>query len=238
MRGLIKFSVFSTLLVAVLVLIAIPLLAGPLLEGIARDAGLEGDRVEVSVNLLGPSLLSGRAPEVRVRADEVALPRGVIGRLDLTLHGVSPASRTFESVTGHLEDVRVSGPGGANVRVRSVQLEGPARSTRARAELSKEDSEQLVAQVARDAGLQVDRVRLEAGRILLGRGDGDTEARFRVAGAALILETDSSQEIVIAPAPSEPWRLEDVRITQDGLEIELTVDSLRLAEVVRLAGDG
>jgi len=238
LRGIIKFLVFSTLLVALLVFIGVPLLAGPLLAGMARDAGLEGDGVEVSVNLLGPGLFSGRASEVRVRAEDVTVPRAMIGRLDLTLHGVSPADRTFESVTGHLEDVRVSGPGGLSVMIRSVDLDGPAETTRARGELSAEDSEVLVAQVARDAGLTVDRVRLEAGGLLLIRGEQETQARFRVAGAALILETDDRQEVVVAPVPSEPWRLETVSVTQDGLAIELTVDVRRLADIVRLAGEG
>lgn len=234
MRGLFKFIIFSTALIALLLLVGVPLVAGPLLSGIVRDAGLQGDDVQVSIDLMGPGLLAGRAPQIRIQADQVAVSHGVIGRLDLTLHNVSANGHSFESVSGRLEDVRVNGPGGVALVVGSVDLEGPAHATRAAGRIHAEDAVELVARVARQAGMAVDGVIFQQGLLTLTHGDEVTDAHLRVAGDALILERVGSEpQVVLAPAPSEPWRLEDVRITAEGLEIDLTIDANDLAERVR-----
>ena len=108
----IRFALFATIMVSLLVFVLVPMAAGMLLGSVARDAGLGGDGVKVSVNLLGPGLLAGRAESVNVQGDNVSVPHGVVGHLDLTLGDVSLADHSFSTVSGRLTDVTLNGPGG------------------------------------------------------------------------------------------------------------------------------
>lgn len=230
MTGLIKFAVFSAALIALLVFVVIPVVAGPLISGLARDAGLVGDDVEVSVDLLGPGIISGRAPSVRFQGNEVVVSRAVIGRVDLTLTEVSFSDRSFETVSGTLYEVRVTGPGDVAIVVDVIDLEGPAQATRATGRLDRPESEALVREIARQAGLDVDDVILGDGLITIQQGGQSVDARLRVAGDALILDPAGVEPIVLlAPAPSESWRLSDVVITPEGMTVDLTVDVRDLA---------
>lgn len=230
MTGLIKFAVFSAALIALLVLVVIPVVAGPIISGLARDAGVVGDDVDVSVDLFGPSILTGRAPSVRLQAEGVEVPRAVIGHLDVTLTDVSLSDRSFESVSGALQDVRVSGPGGVPITVQAIDLEGPAEATRATGRMDRPESEGLVREIAAQAGVDVDDVSLGDGSLTIQHGGQTTEARLRVAGDALILEAPGADPVVLmAPAPSESWRLSDVRVTPEGMTVDLVVDMRDLA---------
>lgn len=230
MAGLIKFAAFSAALIALLVFVVIPVVAGPIISGLARDAGLAGDDVEVSVDLLGPSILSGRAPSVRFQGSAVAVPRAVIGRVDLTLTEVALSDRTFETVSGTLSEVRVTGPGDVAIVVETIDLEGPAEATRATGRLDRPESEALVQEIASQAGVEVVDVTLDDGFITFEQGGQTVDARLRVAGDALILDPVGVEPIVLlAPAPSKSWRLSDVVITPLGMTIDLTIDVRGLA---------
>jgi hypothetical protein len=230
LTGLIKFAAFSAALIALLVFVVIPVVAGPIISGLAHDAGLEGDDVEVSVDLLGPGILSGRAPSVRIQGNELDVPRAVIGRVDLTLTEVSLSDRTFETVSGTLYEVRVTGPGDVGIVVETIDLEGPAEATRATGRLDRPESEALVREIASQAGLEVDDVIVGDGSITFQQGGRTVDARLRVTGDALILDPVGVEPIVLlAPAPSDSWRLSDVIITPDGMTVDLTVDVRDLA---------
>lgn len=230
LTGIIKFAAFSAALIALLVFVIIPVAAGPIISGVLRDAGVVGDDMDVSVDLLGPSILSGRAPSVRLRADDVEVPRAVIGHIDVTLTEVSVSDRSFESISGTLHDVRVTGPGGTALVVEDIDLDGPAEATRATGRMDRPESEALVREIAQQAGVDVEEVSLGEGSLTIEHGGRATEAHLRVAGDALILETAGADPVVLlAPAPSESWRLRDVRITPDGMTVDLTVDARDLA---------
>ncbi len=230
LTGLIKFGAFSTVLIALLVFVIIPVVAGPMISGIVRDAGVQGDDLDVSVDLFGPSILTGRAPSVRVQADDVEVPRAVIGRVDVTLTDVSVPDRSFASISGTLDDVRVTGPGGLALVVQTIDLEGPAEATRATGSMDRTGSEALVREIAGQAGVQLDEVTLGEGSLTVEQDGRATEAQLRVAGDALILDAEEADPVVLlAPAPSESWRLKDVRVTPDGMVVELTVDARELA---------
>ncbi len=231
MVALVKFLLFTAALIGFLLIVVVPGIAGPMLRGAVRDAGLAGDDVEVSVGLMGAGILSGKVPSVHFRADDVVLSDARVGRVDVTLHGVSLDDRSFESVTGTLERIQVNGPSGRPLMVEAVELEGPAAETRARGRMAADEARTLVLQVAREAGVRVDDVTLADGHIVLTQDGTTSEARLRVAGEALILERSGADAtVLVAPAPSEAWRLRDVRISPDGLEVDLTMDTRTLAE--------
>ncbi len=233
MTGIIRFAAFSAALIALLVFVVIPVVAGPIISGLVRDAGLVGDDVEVSVDVLGPSILSGRVPSLRLQADDVQVPRALIGRLDVTLSDVSAADRSFESISGTLRDVGVMGPGGLRLVVEAIDVEGPAEATRATGRLDPSESEALVREIAGQAGLDVDEVALGDGSLTIRQGGQASEAYLLVAGEALLLEmADAESVVLLAPAPSESWRLQDVHVTPEGMVVELTVDLRGLAAEV------
>jgi len=228
--SLFKFALFAAALIALLVFVVAPAVIGPMISGAIREAGLGGEDVEVSVDLFGPSLLSGRAPSLHVEAQDVAVSRAVIGNVDVTLHGVSVTDRTFDSVTGTLERIAVDGPGGQHFVVYSVELDGPAAETRASGRISAKEAEALVAQVASDAGLKVEGVAFEEDRIVLRHDGTRSEGTLRVAGEALILERRGEEAVVLlAPAPSDPWTLRDIKVTVEGLQVDMIVDAQALA---------
>lgn len=230
MAALVKFVIFTAALIAFVVMVVIPAVAGPMVSSAIRDAGFDGDDVEVGVDLLGASILSGKAPSVHLKAEDVAVSRARIGRVDVTLHGVSLGDRSFESISGTLERIQVNGPSGRPLMVDTVELEGPAAETRARGRVGSEEARALVMQVARDAGVQLDDVTLADGHIVLTHDGTTTDARLRVAGEALILERSGAEAaVLIAAVPSEPWKLRDVGISPDGLLVDLTLDARALA---------
>lgn len=229
-----KFLVFACALLAVLAFVVVPAVAGPVISSALRSAGLQSENVDVGVDLIGGGILSGRASVVHVRASDVAVSRAVIGQADLTLRDVSVSDQSFESISGTLTDVTLNHPTGASFVVDSVSIDGPSGAAEARGRMGKEQAEALVRQVSDDAGVELDEVTLEDGRIRLRQGGRTTEARLRVADSALILDhSDGDSEVLVAPAPSDPWRLRDVRVGRDGLELDVIVDAGSLAQQLR-----
>jgi hypothetical protein len=237
LSGFLRFLLFTALLVGLVVFLVVPLVAGPLLTTMAREAGLEGDDVRISLDLFGPSLLDGRAQSVRVQATEVRVPRALIGGMDVTLEAVSFGDRSFENVTGTLTDLRVTGPGGEEIVVDSVTLSGPSQETLARGRLPAAQAEVLIERAIEDSGFAVDSVDLGSGVVTVIRNGVSGDGTLRVAGSALLLESGITEPLVLlAPAPSESWRLADVRIDQAEMTVDLTLDAAAFWEEVPGAG--
>jgi hypothetical protein len=230
LAGLLRFALFAAVLIALLVFVGLPLVGQALLSAAVRDAGIQAEDVDVSVDLLGIGILSGRAPSVHLVADDVNVSRAMIGHVDLTLRDVSISDRTFVSVTGRLDDVIVTGPQGRPFAVDTIELEGPAESTRARGHIGPDEAAEFVEHVARDAGLDLDGVTLAGDHVVLEKDGTSTDAALRVDGDALILDRAGSEPIVLlAPAPSEDWSLQDVRVSPDGLRIDVNLDARDIA---------
>lgn len=226
MATFLRFTVFALLLVALVVFLVVPLVVGPILTSMVRQAGLEGDDVTVSVDLLGPAILSGRAEGLRVRATDVRVPRAVIDSLDVTLHGVSIFDRSFRTVRGTLAGLEVQGPEGEPVHVASVDLDGPADAALARGRLDAPEAERLIRRAIEDAGVTVDDVWLRDDSVRVSLGDNWAEGRLRVAGGSLVLENDLTEPLLLlTPAPSEPWRLDAVRVEPTALTLDLILDT-------------
>jgi len=91
----------------------------------------------------------------------------------------------------------------------------------------------LVREIAGQAGVAVDAVTLRDGSLTIERDGQATQAQLRVAGDALILEPAGTDPVVLlAPAPSESWRLRDVRITPAGMMVDVTVDARQLVSLM------
>jgi hypothetical protein len=229
LASFLRFVLFGAVAVALVVFVAVPLLAGPILSSMVRDAGFAGQDLHVGVNLVGTGILSGRAESVHVQARNINVPHGMVGDMDLTLHDVSAMDRSFSAVSGTLHDVHVSGPNGIPVVVNTVDLSGPATTAQARGTISGPDAERLVSAAAAASGTKVDSVRLSQGGLTVSSGGRTTQARLRVAGRALILDHEGASTVLVAPAPSEDWHLEGVSITPTSIQVDLEVDVRALA---------
>jgi hypothetical protein len=236
--GFIRFALFTTILVGLLAFFVVPLVAATLLGSIARDAGLHGDNVSVTVNLFGPGLLSGRAESVHLEGTNVNVPHGVVGDMDMTLSDVSIADHSFSTVSGTLLNLRLSGPGGTSVNVRSVDVQGPSNRARANGTIGAADARALVQAVATNAGVPVDSVQLKDGTITLIKGNLHTEAALRVSGTALVLDRGGVQStVLLSPATSEDWQLQSVSVTPAGIQVGMTVDAVGLAQTLSTASN-
>jgi hypothetical protein len=230
LASLLRFVLFAAVAVALILLVAVPLLIGPVVSSMVRDAGFPGKDLHVDVNLVGGGLFSGRAESVHVQARNVNVPHGLVGDVDLTLQDVSAVDHTFSAVSGTLHNVQVSGPNGIPVVVDTVDLNGPATTAQARGTISGADAERLVSAAASAAGAGVDSVKLGQGSLRVTSGGKTTDGRLRVAGRALILDRDGTSTVLIAPAPSEHWHLENVSITPGSIRVDLEVDVRALAK--------
>ena len=229
MGSLIRFVLAIATLVAVVAVLAVPIGASQLASNLAREAGFSGSNLKVSVDLLGPALLSGAAQSVHLEGDDVGVPHGVVGHVDVTLDDVSLSDHSFASVSGTLTSVRINAPGGP-VTVGTVTLDGPSRRMRATGSLSASESRKLVRNVANDAGLQVDNVMLQEGKVTLENGSQTMDASLRIAGNALVLDQPGrASTVLVAPAPSEQWQISSVDVSVSGIRVGLDVDAQGLA---------
>ena len=229
MASFLRFAAFAAVAVALLVFVALPVIGGPILGAMVRDAGFAGEDLHVDVNLVGGGIFSGRAESLHVLARNVAVPHGIVGDVDLTLEDVSAVDHTFSAISGTLHDVQVSGPDGIPVVVGIVDLDGPAASTQARGTISASDAERLVTATAAAAGVSVDSVKLGEGNLKITSGGKTTNAQLRVAGRALVLDQGGKSTVLVQPAASEHWHLEDVSITPASIQVDLEVDVRALA---------
>jgi hypothetical protein len=224
------------LLIVVVAVLGVPILASQLGTTLAREAGFSGSNLKVSVDLLGPQLLSGAAQSVRLEGDDVSVPHGVVAHVDVTLDDVSLSDHSFSAVSGTLTGVRLNAPGGP-VTVGTVTLDGPSQRMRATGSMSASESRKLVRNVARQAGIQVDNVQLKDGKVTLESGSLSQDASLRVAGNALVLDQPGQPSLVlVAPAPSEKWQISSVDVSPAGISVGLDVDAQGLAN--QLTGQG
>lgn len=237
MAGFIRFAAFAVLLVGLLVFVVLPAVASPLLTQMVREQGLVGEDVKVSVGYFDPSIITGRADQLRVQGRNIEVAPATIGFMDLTFGGVSFLDRRFETVTGELRDVSLHA-GGLSITVASVQVSGPAGAANATARLASDAAEELVSLAARREGLAVDRVRLRDGRLQLVVSGVETSAGMSVRGGALVLEPALGPAVVlIQPAPADPWRLTEAWMGAEGITIRGTVDAAALAARVPRNGN-
>ena len=224
------FLVFFLLLAAGLVLIALPLLLGPFLTNMVRDAGLKSDTLSVSVAPFDPTLLLGKARKITLVASGVDASPARIGRIDLAIGEASYSDRSFKTVNGTLDDVSVT-VNGTDVHIGNISVDGPASAADAVAHLSATDTDRLIHLAGERAGLKIDDVRIGDSGVTVTISGVDANARLNVSGGALVLEPGVGGSIVLLqPAPSDPWSLKEAWVTADGLNVRATVDIASLTD--------
>jgi hypothetical protein len=89
-------------------------------------------------------------------------------------------------------------------------------------------------------GVPLDDADLVDGGLRLTVGGFEVGAGISVEGGALVLRPQIGPPILlIQPATSDPWRLEDAYVTPSGITVRGTVDAARLAEgATGKLGDG
>ena len=236
MAALLRFLAFFAALVAVLLLVVLPLAATPFLTQMVREMGVRSDSLSVSVELFDPLLVVGRARRVHVYADNANLAPLSVGTVDITLSGASFFDRSWESVSGDLENVSLV-TSTDTVGVDSIRIDGPAKAASATARLSGAQTEALVKVAAAREGLNIDSVHLTDSGVRITVRGLEANARLDVRGGALVLLSGSGNGGVplIQPAPSDPWQLSETWISDGGLNIRGVVDTTRLARGLEAA---
>jgi hypothetical protein len=229
---LLRFVIFFLALASLLVFLVLPAVISPLLTQFVRDMGVKADSLSVSVDTFDPSLLSGRASRLRVQGQNVEIGRAQVGQLDLTFGDVSFFDRSFGSLDGQMDDVAV-GASGLSARAQQVDVSGPAGDATAIGKFDSQQSEDLVKAAAQRAGLPLDRAQLIAGGLRLTSHGLSIDAGISVDGGALVLTpTVGDPILLLQPATSDPWRLDEAFVSPSGITVRGTVDATKLAKAV------
>ena len=77
MSGFLRFLGLFAVLVGFLVLVVLPLVAGPFLAQVLRDQGLRSDSLQVTVAMFDPFLVVGRSRSMHLSASDVDFSPGI-----------------------------------------------------------------------------------------------------------------------------------------------------------------
>lgn len=237
MGRFLRFVVFFVLLAAAFVLVGLPLVLSPVLTQIARNAGLQAQTLDVTVAPFDPTLLLGRARKVTLVASGVDLSPAQIGNVNVSVGNASYFDRSFDTVSGELDDVTLEVSGGDTVHIGNVKIDGPSDAASATAHLSAADTDKLIRLAAQRAGIQVDEVTVADSGVTVKVSGVESTARLSVNGGALVLDPGVGGAIVLLqPAPSDPWSLQEAWVSADGLNVRGVVDFTRLAKSLGASG--
>jgi hypothetical protein len=230
MLNFLRFLLFFGIATALLVVVALPALASPILTQMVRDAGVEGGELHVSVGLFDPSILQGRAGQLRIEGRDVTLGPADIGGIDLTLANASYFDRTFEEVRGNLRNVQLTA-GGIRVEAARLEIFGPANAAEVAAHFTPAQGAEIVRQAAIKAGVALDRVEFVDGSMRVTIAGLTAESSVAVEGGALVLRSapGAPTVLLLQPAPSDPWRLTEAWVSPDGITVLGVADAAFLA---------
>jgi hypothetical protein len=224
-----RFLLLFVVMAALLAVVAVPILSSPFLTQMLRDAGVRGGELNVSVGMFDPALFTGRAREIRIEGRGVALGPATAGGIDLTLHNASFFERSFESASGNLRDVHVTA-GGIRLEVARVEIDGPAEAADVVGHFTPDQGEEIVRQAADRAGVELDAVELVDGGLQVTIAGITARAGVAVEGGALVLRPGAGPSILlVAPVPTDPWRLTEAWVSPDGITVRGVVDAAFLA---------
>jgi hypothetical protein len=232
-----RFVLFFVLLLAAFVLVGLPLILSPVLTQIARNAGLRAQTLDVTVAPFDPTLLLGRARKVTLVASGVDLLPAQIGNVSVSVGNASYFDRTFATVSGEMNDITLEISGGDVVHIDNVTVDGPSDAASATAHLSAADTDKLIRLAAQRAGIQIDGVTVGDSGVTVEVSGVEATARLGVIGGALVLDPGVGGAIVLLqPAPSDPWSLQEAWVSADGLNVRATVDFTQLAKSLGNSG--
>ena len=227
MRSLIGFLLFSAVLISILVFVAGPVVARPLVANVVRSAlPFDGGDLDVAVDVDGVDLLTGHVRAIRVSGERLVAGDATIGSLDLTARRVGLLSRDVADVTGSIEDLTIALEGGRSVTMASVDLSGPPSDVTAIATVAPAGAASLVAATLADAGLAIDGIALtDEGFELELLGQRTTVSPTVVDGAVVLPSMMGSDPVpILAQADGDPWRITALTTSATGLQVEASID--------------
>lgn len=233
MYGFLRFVIFFGTLVGLLVFVAVPALASPLLTQMVRDAGLRSDEMRVSIAYFDPSLFWGHSQRMRIETGDVGLGAATARGLDVALGDVDLFSQTFETVSGNARGVVLSARG-LDVTLDRIEIDGPSTQAGVAAYMTPQQTAAAVRQAAGLLGLTLSDVQLVDGAIRVALGGIATQGALTVEGGALVLRPALGPAFVLLqPAPTDPWRLTEAQVTRDGVVLRGVVDAEAIATRLR-----
>lgn len=164
MRGCLSVLVLAAVFVVGGAWFGGPLLAAGIVRSALEAAGFDGRGTTVQVVADPPiEVLTGRADEVRVGADDASIEGLGAQRLEVTLVGVDLLARTFDRLDGTLSEVTLQTQSGSGSRATSVELTGPMDDVEAIVRIAPSAVDGLVAEaIEREIGFSVGEVGLQA----------------------------------------------------------------------------
>jgi hypothetical protein len=225
---------------AVLVLIgiaatwfALPPVAGTLAQGALVAAGFNADEMTVTVSAdPPPQLLTLRADEVRIQANNARYRGLEAGTVDVTLGDVRLADRTFGRIRGTLDLVTLDGDSGAaDLEIPHVALDGTGEEVRASLSVPASTVEALAtAAVVKAVGIAPSSVVLVApDRIRIEVGGVPIEARLALGptGALTLVPPTGAPLVAVpifTPSADAPFTIGSVEVANGELVLVATLD--------------
>jgi hypothetical protein len=184
--------------------------------------------------LFDPGLVMGRSRQVTIGATNVDMAPATIGSFRVALGNVSFFDRRFETISGELNDVRLT-LANDTVGASTASIDGSADAATVTARFAAPQVERLITIAAAHNGLTLDQVRVTDAGVKVTLRGVEADARLSVRGGAMLLDPGPGGAVVLLqPAPSDPWRLTDAWFSDRGLNLAGTVD---VTQIVRdLAG--
>jgi hypothetical protein len=224
-----RFVIFFAVIAALLAIVAVPALSAPFVTQMVRDAGVRGGDLNASIGFFDPALFTGRARELRIEGRGLMLGPATAGGADIVLEDVSLFERSFGGVRGNLRDVEMTASG-VRVQVARVQIDGPSSAANVAGHFTPDQGEEIVRQAAQHAGIRLDGVELVDGGLRVTLAGVTTRAAVSVEGGGLVLRPAVGPTVLLlAPVPTDPWRLTEAWVSPEGITVRGVVDAEALA---------
>lgn len=226
MRGCLAFLVFVAVLIGALAFGVVRLALPALVDSAVRGSPLiHGQPVSVVTNAsIEGVLLGGRIDGIEISGRDVSEPNAEIGSVDVTLRDVSILDRTFGSADGRLTGVTLELGDGQRVTADTVALSGSGASLSATIGLSSGEAEAAIRSRLQAAGLPVEVIRLDVGRIQLTVAGRSLFTDLRLSDGGLALEVDDLARVPLFEAPTTgEWRVEAVGVTPAGIQLTVRI---------------
>lgn len=229
MRGCLFTLLLGAIVIAFLVVVGLPALAGGILTAGVSAAGLVADDTTVTVSSSPPTDLLGlHADTVRVTATDATFRGMQIGSLDLAFGDVGILERTAVTVDGELRNVTLRTPGGRDVAVERIVLLGGGEDITTTTIVSNDKAEALLgAAIEAELGVRPSSVSLEAPDKVVIRAGVTISGRLAVTrGGDLVVRAaagvgDGKPLVVLRGGEDLPITLTSVMVT-DGGDLQLT----------------
>jgi hypothetical protein len=226
-RGCLGFLLFVGTAVAVLAFVAVQLALPAVAASAVKASPLLRDQdvtVSVETSFAGV-LLHGDLDRVVITGQNLTEPRAAVGRVSVTLSGVSILDRTFVSAAGTLTGVDVGVGATSPIHVDVVNLGGSGSTLTAEIQVGAAAATTAMRDRLRAAGVPVDVVSLAAGHVDLTIGGLVIASQVAMTESSVSLDAGPllpSLPILSAPAGGE-WRIDQVEVTPAGLRIVVSV---------------